>query len=341
MKLNGGKINAYLSIPEASRAGLLVHGPDPMRIALTRRKLVKIIIGQNGEEEMRLTRISSIDLKKDPALLFDAMKAKSFFPGPRVVFLEEASDNLTTLIKAALEDREEGDAELIITAGQLRTSSPLRKLFETHTHAYSVAIYADPPSKKEVQIAIDNIGVKNVPNNTFQALMVLSRTLDPGDFQQMLEKISLFKLSDQNPLTVEEVDLCAPLSYEAAIDEILDKVSGGLPDEVGPVMERLFSQGIQPVTICIAATRHFKTLFKVVSHPSGAAQGISKLRPPLFGLQKERLERHAKLWGVDKVKRALKSLTDVDLKLRSADQSAPPFALIERTIIRLAIMARR
>ena len=341
MKLTGSNIRVYLSVPEANRAGLLIHGPDPMRIALAREEIIKAIIGPKGREEMRLTRISSAELKKDPASLIDAMKAACFFPGPRAAFVEDASDNVTKIIQTALENREEGDAQLVITAGQLRTSSSLRKIFETHTNAYAAAIYSDPPSQKEVQNEIDNIGIKNVPNDTFKAIIVLSRILDPGDFKQMLEKVALFKLGDQTPLTIEEVELCAPLSYEAAIEDILDKVSEGLPDAIGPIMGRLLSQGIQPVTICILATKHFKTLFKIAVHPDGPRSGIANLRPPVFGLRRDRLARHGKLWSVNKAKQAIKALTDLDLVLRSADQSAPASALAERAMIRLSMMAKR
>ncbi len=341
MKLNGGNVNAYLRVPEKNRAGLLIYGPDQMRIALKRQEIIKTIVGSNGEEEMRLIRISSIELRKDPTLLLDSMKAKSFFPGPRVAFLEEASDNVTKIVKVALEEWEEGDAQLVITAGQLRTSSSLRKLFESHAKTYASAIYNDPPSKHDIQSAIDKIGIKNTLNDTFEALAAQARVLDPGDFHQMLEKISLFKLNDKAPLTVEEIDLCAPLSHEAVIDDILNNVSEGLSDEIGPVMERLLSQGIQPVTICILASRHFKTLFTIATHPGGASSAIAKLRPPVYGLRKDRLVRQAKLWGIDKSKKALKVLTDLDLTLRSADQSAPASALTERAMIRLAMVAKR
>jgi len=60
------------------------YGGDAMRVALKRQDVIKALVGPNGEEEMRLTRMTGAELRKDPALLGDAIKAQGFFPGPRV-----------------------------------------------------------------------------------------------------------------------------------------------------------------------------------------------------------------------------------------------------------------
>ena len=88
MKLAGDKANNYFSNPDANHTSILIYGADTMRVALRRQELLKALIGDNAEEEMRLTRISASDLRSDPALLLDGLKASGFFPGPRAVFVE-------------------------------------------------------------------------------------------------------------------------------------------------------------------------------------------------------------------------------------------------------------
>ncbi len=106
-----------------------MYGPDTMRIALKRQELIAALIGPAGEEEMRLSRIPAGDLRKDPARLGDALKEVSFFPGPRVAFVEDANDNAAPAILAALEDWAPGDAQIVVTAGQLKATSKIRKAF--------------------------------------------------------------------------------------------------------------------------------------------------------------------------------------------------------------------
>ena len=65
------------------------------------------------------------------------------------------------------------------------------------------------------------------------------------------------------------------------------------------------------------------------------------MRPPIFGPRRDRMLRQAQKWGVVRLEQALTLLTDTDLQLRSAGQHAPAMALVERTLIRLAMMAAR
>lgn len=53
------------------------------------------------------------------------------------------------------------------------------------------------------------------------------------------------------------------------------------------------------------------------------------------------MQRQAAHWGAAKLEEALGVLTDTDLRLRSAGQTAPDMALVERALIRLATLAQR
>ena len=50
--------------------------------------------------------------------------------------------------------------------------------------------------------------------------------------------------------------------------------------------------------------------------------------------------RQAQSWGIRKLERALHLLIDSDLALRSAGQTAPPMAQVERAFIRLSMLGR-
>jgi len=341
MKLSGRDAPGYFARPDPRRAGLLIYGQDAMRVALRRQEVIAALIGPAGEEEMRLTRILASDLRKDPAMLLDAVKAQGFFPGPRVAFVEDATDALASVVTDALSDWQEGDAQVIVTAGALKPASKLRKLFEGHPNAYAAVIYDDPPSRDEIEATLAKAGLKDIGGDAMRDLTALARDLDPGDFRQTMEKLALYKLGDETPLTPEDVALCAPSSTEAELDDILDIVAEARSAEIGPVMKRLRGQGVQAVTLCISATRHFRRLYAVAADPGGAAQGIGRLRPPVYGPRRDRILRQAQKWGAPRLEDALRLLTDTDLQLRSAGQRAPAMALVERALIRLSMMAKR
>lgn len=341
MKLSPREATGYFAKPDAGKTGLLIYGPDAMRIALKRQQVIATLIGPSGEEEMRLTRIPSANLRKDPAILIDAMTAQSFFPGPRVAFVEDATDAIAKIIAPALEEWRTGDAQIVVTASQLTAKSALRKMFEGHNNAFAVAIYDEPPSRAEIEAELLRAQITMPERDVMDDLTTLSRELDPGDFRQTLEKLALYKLNDSAPLSSEDIAACAPASTEAALDDVINIVAEARSGKIGPIMRKLQAQGVQPVGLCIATLRHFKTLYAVASDPGGAAQGIGKLRPPIFGPRRDRMLRQAQGWGIYNLEAALSLLVDTDLKLRSAGQHAPAMALVERCLIRLAMMAQK
>ena len=341
MKLSARDANAYFNKPNPDAAGLLISGEDTMRVAMKRQEVVAKLVGPNGEEEMRLTRIPAAELRKDAAMLLDAVKAISFFPGTRVVFVEDATDGLTDTIKSALADWQQGDAQIVVTAGGLTGKSKLKVLFEKHPSAYCLGLYDDPPTREEIEAELSRAGLTGIGRQQMDDLTALSRELDPGDFRQTLEKLALFKLDDPEPLSSEDILAVAPTSTEADLDDVLNIVAEQHPGKIGPVMSRLKSQGATAVGLCIAATRHFRTLYAAASHPGGASQGIAAMRPPIFGPRRDRMQRQAQAWGADRLEEALTLITETDLSLRSAGRTAPEMALVERMLIRLSMMQRR
>jgi len=340
VKLSARDAAGYFRKPDPTGAGILIYGGDAMRVALKRQDVIKALVGPNGEEEMRLTRMTGAELRKDPALLGDAIKAQGFFPGHRVAFVEDATDAVAKAITPALADWVQGDAQIIITAGQLNARSALRKLFEGHSSAYAVGIYDDPPTRDEIEGALRDAGLTNVGSDAMTLITGYARELSPGDLRQTIEKLGLYKLDDNTEVTTDDVEACAPMSNEAGQDDLLNIVADLKANEIGPILSRLYAQGTQPVALCIGAMRHFRQLHAVASDPGGPAAGIGRLKPPVFGPRRDRMVRQASNWGRMNLEDALGTITEADLTLRSAN-TAPDRALVERMFIRLAMLGRR
>ncbi len=337
MKLAPRDIAAYTRKPDPAAAGCLIFGDDAMRVALRRQELLKSLLGPAAEEEMRLTRLAAADLRGDPAALVDAIKAVGFFPGPRAVFLDGATDGLAPALAIALSEWRQGDAQIIVTAARLTAKSALRKLFEDHKSARAAAIYDDPPSRAEIEGLLREAGLTDLPRPAMEDLDALARSLPPGDLRQTIEKLGLYKRGDATPVSPADIAAIAPLTLDAELDDILHATAEAQTGAIGPILKRLSGQGVAPVTLCIAALRHFRSLHAAACHPGGAAAGLQAQRPPVFGPRRDRMLAQISRWGRDPLETALSLLVETDLTLRSA-QSAPQMALMERALIRLAMM---
>lgn len=336
MKLSGVAAARFLARPDPGRPGLLIFGADAMRVALRRQEVIAALVGPQGEAEMRLTRIAASDLRRDPALALDGLKEQGFFPGPRVVFVEDATDGGAEPILAALAAWRPGDATLVVTAGSLAARSVLRKAFEDHPAAHAIGIYDDPPSREEIDEMLRVAGLGDIGRGAMADLAALARDLDPGDFRQTVEKIALFKIGDPHPLSSHDVAACAPATVEAEVDDVLHAAAERHGAQVGALMRRLEGQGVAPVTLCISALRHFRTLHAAACDPQGPAAGIGRMRPPVFGTKRDRMLRQAETWGRNGLEEAIQLLVDTDLALRSSSR-APAMAVMERALMRLAM----
>lgn len=336
MKLTGAEAARYCAGPDPGHAGLLIFGADAMRVALKRQQAVAAIGGPQAEAEMRLTRLSGADVRRDPAALGDALRAQSFFPGPRVVHLEEATDGLTDVLAAALADWRAGDAHLVVTAGALPGKAALKALFEGARNAVAIALYDDPPSREEIAAELARAGLTALPSETAEELAALAQTLEPGDFRQTLEKVAIYKWRDPSPLTPDEVQALAPATVETGVDALVQAVAERRAGAVGLLVRRLEGQGVQPVAMAIAALRHFRVLHVLACDPGGPQAGLGRLRPPPIWKLRDGLARQAGAWGRAGCEEALALLVETDLTLRSSAR-VPGMALVERALMRLAM----
>ena len=236
-----------------------------------------------------------------------------------------------------MQEWQKGDAVLVLTANQLNARSKLRKMLENNNNSVAIGIYNDSPNEKEIISIASKHSLINFSDDAKKDLIALGRSLDPGDFQQTCEKLSLYKYKDDSVITSTDINLCAPVTIDAALDEAIHIIADARSAEVGPMLSRLFGQGINPTTLCIAVTRHFRNLYLAASHTSGPDVGLSRARPPVFGLRKERMVRQVRQWGGMRLEKALGVLIDTDLSLRSSSK-APAHAMLERAFIRISMM---
>ena len=226
---------------------------------------------------------------------------------------------------------------MVVTAGQLNARSALRKAFEGTGSCAAIGIYTDPPSRDEIEATLKKSGLSSIDPSAMTDLDNLSRELDLGDFRQTIEKLALYKLGDETPVTPEDIVACAPLTSEAALDDAVNFAADGNSAAIVPQMRRLAGQGVNPTTLCIGATRHFRQLHAAASSDQGPEAALSRARPPVFGPRRDRMIRQARQWQTPRLEMALKVLTDTDLALRSS-RPVPAMAMMERAFIRIAML---
>ncbi len=335
MKLSPREARAYLRRPDPQMAGTLLSGEDPVRVAEARTQLVRAVIGSEGEAEMRLERVPPSELRRDGSLLHDAVKSASFFPGPRAVLLEEATDGLAPVVAAALDTWSYGDAHLILTAGSLQSKGALRKLFEARSDAVVIVFYDDPPSEADLVERLREAGLASLDQGARDELWAMAQTSTHGELKELIERLRLHQIGAAEPLNTDVVRALAPPAGDANVDQLMEAIIKGDRGEIPWHLSRLAAEGLAPVAVVIQSIRYLRVLLSVCSAPGGVQAGLTALRPPVFGTRRETLARAAAAWRCERVEAALRSFLELDLTLRSGG-SRPDRALLERVLIRLA-----
>lgn len=338
MKLSSREARAFVRRPDPGVGAVLLGGPDGARVALARERIVAALVGPAGEAEMRLARLGGAEVRRDPALLLDAIKAQGFFPGPRAVLLEDATDGTAPAIAAALDAQGPADARIVATAGDLTARGALRRLFEARRGVVAITLYDDPPEAAEVAAMVREAGLGAVDPAAIEDLVALAQQLDAGAFRDLLERLALHQQGEASPLSAQVARALAP-ETGGDLDDLVAAVSEGRPEAAASLMALLWTRGVGPVDVAIRLGRHVRAVLAVTSHPGGPAAGLAALRPPIGGAARQAVQRAAAAWERGRAEEALRLLVTLDLTLRSS-APAPERALVERAVLRLARPSR-
>ena len=290
MKLSPREAEGYFAKPDADKAGLadLRRGRDA--------RGAETPTGSGGFAGPKCRRGNAPDphcpapiCAAIPPLLLDAVKAVGFFPVPaRFCRRRNGHGGPRRSLPRSRIGRP-------VTPRSCRDGRAAQTQFENPQGVRSTSnglccgYLRRSPIARRVERILAEAGLQNIPRDSMSAIAELATGISPGDFAQTIEKLSLYKRGDAVGTDDRRYRSLRARSTEAALDDVLNVVAEGRAGEIGPLIRRLQAQGTNAVSLCIGATRHFRTLYACASDPGGAAQGIGKLRPPVYGKRRDRI----------------------------------------------------
>ncbi len=337
MKLKAYEAKSFFNAPDATKAGVLIYGPDPMLVA---HGCEKVVTGLRRKDcSVQVERVPTDGLTRNPESIASLLKAQGFFAERRIICLENVNDSITESVSLALETHTENDSWLVVTAGLLRPASKLRKLFEASAKAVSAPIFDAAMTRGDVEAALAKAGLKRVGADGLDDLLTLARGVPPQIFGQTLEKLALLKAHDDSPVISADIEDCVPPFEDGTLDDLMKVLMERRHAGVGPALRQVIGNGQSAVTIVLRAQREFRNLLLVSSDPQGAHRGVAKVRPAAFGPRRDWLLRRAEEWGESGAESALGYLVELDRQLRSVSK-VPAIASLERVLMRLTYIRR-
>src|SRR5881227_3706761 len=139
--LKSSEIEFFVARPDPSRSVVLVFGPDAGLVSERVEAIVRASVDDPGDP-FALVRLEGETLASDPARLADEALTVPLFGGRRAIRVRAGSRNIVPSVEALLAAPLQ-DCRVVIEAGDLRKSAPLRAICERAKNAVAIPCYAD------------------------------------------------------------------------------------------------------------------------------------------------------------------------------------------------------
>ncbi len=278
-------------------------------------------------------------LSDDPARLSDEANAISMMGGKRLIRIENATDKVTSALKDYL-DNPNDETVIICEAGELPPRSSLRKLAESKKNAAAVPCYIED-ERDIARLIRETIQTeKKTINNDAVQWLASNITGDRGKARAELEKVLLYKGTDNSPITLSEVQNICGQAGAQGLDDLVYAIGGNNPASAMRAYQTLLDEGVNEVAIIRTIQTHFRKLHKtkaLVEEGENLEKAMKTLMPPIFFKQQDAFRAQIRNWPLGALSKILEKLNEMEAQTKTSNM--PIETLCAQGI--LAIAAQR
>lgn len=343
MKLNKNDITAQLKKLNPAYRAVLIYGRDEGLV----RERANLIAGQvvaDLRDPFLVADIAPDRLKSEPFLLADEAAAISMMGGQRIVRIDGAGENVTEAVKAFLENPV-GDGLVIITAGGIRATSALVKLFNAAKNAAAMACYEDDQGTLQ-NLILEVLRSHNLdPAPEAMAYLMGNLGSDRLISRGELEKLALYMgKSDSDTrqkVTLEDARACVGDSGTLNLDMIAVATTGGDLKVLDETLFKAFNRGENAIPILRNVARRLQKLHLVrgsMDQGISADQAVRAVVYSPYSPEKKSLMIQIGKWSTLKLSNALDIVSEAEAQCKVT--GLPAEAICARACLRISNAAR-
>ncbi len=338
--IKASEIDRFIAQPDPRQPIVLVFGPD---VGLVRERVDALVRASvdDPSDPFALARIEGEELSANPARLVEEANTIPLFGGRRAVLVRVGPrHNIASMVETLIESPSP-DCRVIIEAGDLRKTAPLRTLCEKAKVAAALPCYVDNAQAIgrliDEEMGAAKLTIAPDARATLAALLGGDRLASRGE----LRKLALYA---QGRERVELADVNAVVSdaSDVALDGVLDAAFAGKTVDLDTEFGKARAEGSSPAAIISAAIRHVANLHKMkLAMEAGDSAEYVMMRgaPPVHFSRKSVVEMALRAWTPARLLRAMAQLAAASLDMRR--NAALAEAIAQRTLLSVAMSARR
>jgi len=328
---------SFFTSPQAGYTAALVYGPDASLVSERARQLASKIAGSQ-EPQAEIIRIDDRDLADNPDVLGNELQMQSMFAERRIVHLRAERRLRPDLLKELLGG--ELTAYLIVEAGNLRPTSPLRKLFEASNNIVALPCYSDP-ARDMAPLISEVLSSHGVTISADARSYLLNRL--GGDMAMARSEITKLAtyVGESAEVTLLDIDAVIGDLSAGMLDTLAMATSQGKTAEALKNLDGLIASGQSSHGALAALSRHFQRLHRLcaaIEAGETARTAMSKLRPPVHFKQQDALISLTRKWSQSGAARALSQVQNATKATRT--NSGLDRQMTERLLMSLSQKSR-
>ena len=263
------------------------------------------------------------------------------FGGRRAVWVKAGGRNFTPAVERVLAAPPGADCRIVIEAGDLKRSAPLRAACERSGHAAALPCYAD--SARDLTRLIDEEMREASLTITPEARRALADLIggDRGTSRSELRKLTLYARG-KPAVGLDDVLAVVTDATDLTLDEIVDAAFAGNAPDLEAGIAKAQARGMAAGALISAVIRQAAALHRLrlaVEQGRSAASVVEAAGPAIHFSRKALVQAALTAWSAKRLERLIGHLGDTALDTRQRANLAYP--IVHRTLIDIARSARR
>lgn len=328
--LRAGDIDRFLSRPDPRKPVVLVYGPDSGLVSERVSAIVRAAAGENADP-FSIVPLDGDAVVSDPGMLMDEAQTIGLFGNNRVIRVRAGGKNLAAALEPLL--AQPPQATIVIEAGELRPTSPLRAICEKSPAAAVIPCYVDDEKNLARLISDTKLSFEPGAREELMALLGGDRLASRAE----IEKLVLY--AKDGRVGVEDVRAVIADASALALDDVMDFATSGEAEPALGALHKVYAEGTLPAAVLSAAMRHLGALHRLrlaIDKGETPAIAVKTARPPIFFRRQPKFERALGRFSSERLAGEIVALSDAALAARKSKNAALAETIAERAILRLA-----
>jgi DNA polymerase-3 subunit delta len=336
--VKGSDGDAFVARPDPARPVILVFGPDAGLVRERADLLIRAAVDDPADPFL-LARIEGDELAANSMRLVEEAQTIPMFGGRRAVSVRAGGrSNIAPAVQAVLA-LPAIECRIVIEAGNLGKTSPLRALCERAKNAAAVICYADDEKGLARLVDRELRAAKLGIADDARAMLL---PLLGGDRQASRSELNKLILYAHGKGRIETGDVAAVVANASAlaVDAVIDAALAGRFADLETEFGKLVAAGT-PTAVFWAGQRQLSDLHKLrLAVDDGATIDavVGAARPPVYFQRRPRVIAALRIWSSARLADAIVQFGKAALDVRVRADLAEPIA--QRALMALASAAQ-